>query len=132
MLYWTCGRLSCVPQGVSVSNLATYPTVTRHRDLSARAGREPPISGVELAAALGCIELVLLLVYNVAAVHLIAGGVDAALIAPIAAAGSSPSAVASLYLFPLRRCLSSFTLATHLPSLYKDTPALDTHHLTVI
>lgn len=58
---------------------------------------EPPISGIELAAGLGCIEVVLLLIYNIVAVHLNAGGVEAAVIAPILAAGATTSAVASLY-----------------------------------
>ena len=56
-----------------------------------------PITGVELAATLGCIELVLLLVYTGAVVEFDAGGVEVALVAPILAAGSSIRVVASLY-----------------------------------
>jgi hypothetical protein len=58
---------------------------------------EPPISGMELATALGCIEAVLLLVYNIVVIQLTVGGFEAAVIAPILAAGSTTSAVASLY-----------------------------------
>ena len=57
----------------------------------------PLITGVELATTLGCIELVLLLVYIGAVVEFDAGGVEIALVAPIAAAGSSIRVVASLY-----------------------------------
>lgn len=58
---------------------------------------EPLITGVELAATLGCIELVLLVVYTGIVVEFDAGGVEVALVAPIVAAGSSIPVVASLY-----------------------------------
>ena len=58
---------------------------------------ETPISGIELAAALGCIEVALLLIYNTMVVQLNGGGFKAAVIAPILATGSTTSVVASLY-----------------------------------